>query len=105
MRAKKSNYSSSKSERFEARLSQTQKEVLQHAADLSGRSLSDFVLMASQEAANKVIREHEVISLTAKESKLFVEALLNPPRMNEAMKRALRKHRDLFGDSSDSEDS
>ena len=58
MKAQRSNYSSEKSERLEARLNQTQKALIQHAADLAGRSLTDFVLSASQEAANKVIREH-----------------------------------------------
>jgi Protein of unknown function (DUF1778) len=34
----------SKSERLEARLSREQKELLQWAADLEGRSLTDFVV-------------------------------------------------------------
>ena len=60
MKSQRPNYSSEKAERLEARLSRQQKELIQHAADLAGRSLTDFILSASQEAANKVIREHEV---------------------------------------------
>ena len=98
MKARRPNYTSEKAERLEARLSRKQKELIQHAADLAGRSLTDFVLNASQEAANKVIREYEVISLTAKESENFVNALLNPPKPNTALKRAMKRHSKLFGD-------
>ena len=96
MKAQRSNYSSEKAERLEARLSQKQKALIQHAADLAGRSLTDFILSASQEAANKVIREHEVITLTAKESERFVDVLMSPPVPNLALKKAAKRHRDFF---------
>jgi uncharacterized protein (DUF1778 family) len=98
MKKQRPNYTSEKAERLEARLSREQKELIQHAADLAGRSLTDFVLSASQEAANKVIREYEVIGLTAKESENFVNALLNPPKPNAALKKAMQRHNKLFGD-------
>jgi len=90
------NYTSEKAERLEARLSRKQKELIQHAADLAGRSLTDFILSASQEAANKVIREHEVITLTAQESENFVKALMNPPAPNLTLQKAAKRHRDFF---------
>ncbi len=98
MKSAKSNYSNEKSERLEARLSLTQKKLIQHAADLAGRSLTDFILRASQEAANKVIREHEVITLTARESKNFIDALIAPPAPNKALQKAAKRHRDFLKD-------
>ncbi len=97
MKSQRPNYTSEKAERLEARLSRKQKELIQHAADLAGRSLTDFILSASQEAANKVIREHEVITLTAQESENFVNALMNPPAPNLALQKAAKRHRDFFG--------
>ena len=47
----------SKSERLEARLSREQKELLQWAADLEGRSLTDFVVSHAQNAAVQTISE------------------------------------------------
>lgn len=96
MKSQRPNYTSEKAERLEARLSRKQKELIQHAADLTGRSLTDFILSASQEAANKVIREHEVITLTAQESENFVNALMNPPAPNLALQKAAKRHRDFF---------
>ncbi len=96
MKSQRPNYTSEKAERLEARLSRKQKELIQHAADLAGRSLTDFILSASQEAANKVIREHEVITLTAQESESFVNALMNPPTPNSALQKAAKRHRDFF---------
>ena len=86
-------YSSDKAVRLEARLNAEQKELIQRAADLLGRSLTDFVVSSSQDAARKIIREHEMIRLTIKESKRFVEALLHPPEPNAAVKKAAKRYR------------
>ena len=88
-------YSSDKIERLEARLSSTQKALIQHAADLQGRTLTALVVEASQDAAKKIIREHEIISLTAKESRSFVDALLAPSEPNVALKKAAKRYHDF----------
>jgi len=92
MKSQRSSYTTEKSERLEARLSRTQKELIQHAADLAGRSLTDFILSALQKAANKTIREHEVIRLTAQESTKFVNALMNPSPPNLPLQKATKRH-------------
>ncbi len=90
-------YSEEKAVRLEARLSRVQKDLLQHAADLLGRSLTDFILTASQEAANKVIREHDIITLTVQESENFIQTLLNPPEPNAALKKAAKRYKKFQG--------
>lgn len=87
-----SPYSSDKIERLEARLSRAQKALIQHAADLQGRTLTDLVVEASQDAAKKIIREHEIISLIAKESRDFVDALLSPSEPNVALRKAAKRY-------------
>ncbi len=86
-----------KPERIEARLSSDAKVVIQRAAEISGRSVSDFVVNSALEAAKETIREHEVIVLSARDSIIFIEALLNPEGPNEALLAAARRHRELFG--------
>ena len=86
-----------KPERIEARLSSDAKVVIQRAADISGRSVSDFVVSSAVQAAIETIREHEVIVLSARDSIIFVEALLNPKGPNEALLAAARRHREMFG--------
>jgi len=85
-------YSPEKAVRLEARLSPEQKKLIQYAADLAGRSLTDFVISSSQKAANKVIREHEIITLTTKDSRRFVDALFDHPEPNAALKKAAKRH-------------
>ena len=69
----KSNY---KSERLEARITTEQKRQFQHAANLMGRTITDFVISSLQEAATKIIREHEVIKLSIRDQKAFIQTLL-----------------------------
>lgn len=84
-------------ERLEARLTSDVKAVIQHAANIRGRSLSDFVVSSALEAAEKTIREHEVIVLSTRDSIAFVEALLNPQGPNEALREAADRYREQFG--------
>ena len=65
-------------ERLEARLSREQKELLQRAADLQGRTLTDFVVASAHQAALRTIEEMAAVRLGADESRAFAEALLNP---------------------------
>ena len=43
--------------RFDARLNEEQKLLIQKAADLQGRTLTDFVLQSAQAAAERTIAE------------------------------------------------
>ena len=61
--------------RLEARVSAAQKSLLQQAAALSGRTLSEFVVASAQDAARRVIAEHESIRLSREEQLAFVQAL------------------------------
>jgi uncharacterized protein (DUF1778 family) len=83
--------------RLEARVSSVQKDLAQRAADLQGRTLSEFVAASVREAAERAIREHEVITLTARESRAFVEALLAPPAPNPHLRALAARYRRTTG--------
>jgi uncharacterized protein (DUF1778 family) len=85
-------------ERLEARVSSEQKMLLERAAALEGRSLTDFVVSSAQSAAMETIQRYEVIALTARDSQLFAEALMHPPEPNERLRAAARRHRDLIAE-------
>ena len=78
--------------RLEARVSAAQKSLLQQAAALSGRTLSEFVVTSAQNAARQVIAEHESIRLSREEHLAFVQALLQPPEPNARLKRAAKAY-------------
>jgi uncharacterized protein (DUF1778 family) len=78
-------------ERLDARVTREEKEMIETAASLSGTSASDFIRMATRQAALSAIREHEVLTLNEEAKRVFVEALLNPPKPNENAIAAARR--------------
>ena len=87
----------SRGARLEARISVNQKTVLQRAAALSGRTLSEFVVASAQDAASRVIQEHETIRLSRAEQIAFVSALLKPPAANARLRQAAAAYRKQTG--------
>jgi len=83
--------------RLEARVSGEQKEFFQRAAALTGRTLSEFVIDSAQEAAAKIVQEHEVIRLSREEQAAFVSALLTPSEPGARLKKAVQSYRQKAG--------
>ena len=86
-----------RSERLEARITADQKALIQRAAELEGRSVTDYVVSSVQDAAKRTVEAHEVIVLTATESRAFVDALLNPPPVATRLRDSVRRYRTLTG--------
>lgn len=84
-------------ERLEARISRNQKALFQRAAELQGRTLTDFVIASVQEAAVRVIEETQTIRLSARDSRAFAEALLNPREPNARLKASAQRYLKLTG--------
>jgi len=85
--------------RIEARIAPAALRVVKRAAELQGRSISDFVVAAAQEVAHRTIEEAQVIRLSVEDQQRFVELLLNPPAPAPALKRAKRAHARLTASS------
>ena len=83
--------------RLEARITPEQKGLLQQAASLSGRTLSEFVVASAQEAAARVIQDHETIRLSRAEQIAFVTALLDPPAPGDRLRQAAATYRQQMG--------
>ena len=84
-----------RTERLEARVPVLLKRTIQHAADLQGRSLTDFVIATLDKAARETVREREVMKLNAEDSRAFADALINPHQPNTTLKRAFAAHAKL----------
>jgi uncharacterized protein (DUF1778 family) len=85
--------------RIEARIAPDALRAVKRAAQLQGRSVSDFVVAAAQEVAHRTIDEAQVIRLSVEDQQRFVELLLNPPALAPALKRAKRAHARLIAPS------
>ncbi len=85
-----------RSARLEARIAPDALQLVKKAAELEGRSVSDFVVSAAQEAARRTIEGDRVIRLSAQVQSQFVDALLTPPEPAEALRRARHAHEALI---------
>lgn len=85
----------SSSARLEARISTDLHGMLKHAAALQGRSVTDFVVSAVQDAARQAIDQAELIRLSMADQACFANALMSPPQANPALKRAFSRRRKL----------
>jgi uncharacterized protein (DUF1778 family) len=81
--------------RLEARLPASVYADVKRAAQLKGRSITDFVVSAAHAAAQQAIEEEGIIRLSADDQRRFALALINPPSPNAALKRAMRRWRQL----------
>ena len=84
-------------ERLEARITADQKALIQRAAELEGRSVTDYVVSSVQDAARRTVEAHDVTVLSAAESRAFVDALLDPPPVNDRLRDSVRRHRAMTG--------
>jgi uncharacterized protein (DUF1778 family) len=84
-------------ERFEARISSEQKALFKRAAELQGRTLTDFVIASAHDAAVRTIEEMEIIRLSAADSRAFAEALLNPRQPPAELRTAAERYRKMVG--------
>ncbi|MGP8247902.1 MAG: DUF1778 domain-containing protein [Bryobacteraceae bacterium] len=83
--------------RLEARLPNEVHALLKRAAEIEGRTLTDFVVSAAREAACRTIEETEIIRLSIDDQRQVAQALLNPPEPTPALKKAFQRRRELLG--------
>jgi uncharacterized protein (DUF1778 family) len=81
-----------RSQRLEARITPDQKALIERAAALEGRSVTDFVLQAVQAAARQSILEHQRIALPAEDSQLVARTLADSPDPPARLRRAMREY-------------
>ncbi len=87
-----------KSERLNARLTPQAKALVQEAAALSGRSVTDLVAEAAREKALTTIRDHRVWTLNAEQSLAFVRALLDPLEPTTAQRAFAADYREAVAE-------
>jgi uncharacterized protein (DUF1778 family) len=83
--------------RLEARLPTKVHRLLKRAAEIQGRTLTDFVVSAARDAACRTIEETEILRLSAEDQRQIADAILNPPEPAPALRRAAKRYRELFG--------
>ncbi len=84
------------SARLEARISHDLHLTVKRAAELQGRTMTDFVVHALQVAASQTIERSDRVRLSVLDQEAFARALITPAKPNAALKRAFAKANKLI---------
>jgi uncharacterized protein (DUF1778 family) len=66
------------------------RSLLDMAAELTGKNLTDFVLDAARQAAQSALLDRSAIPLESKAYEAFVAMLDAPPQPNERLRKSLQ---------------
>lgn len=77
--------------RLEARISQELRLTVKRAAEIQGRTVTDFVVHALQVAASQAIEQSDQIRLSLADQEAFANAVIAPPAPNAALERAFAR--------------
>jgi uncharacterized protein (DUF1778 family) len=78
--------------RLEAKISTELHAMLKRTAELQGRTMTDFVMAAVQEA----VQQAELIRLSRLDQECFARALLSPQQPSPALERAFARRSKLL---------
>lgn len=87
---------STRTARVEARIAPDALAIVRRAAELQGRSVSDFLVAAALKDAHQTIEDAQIIRLSVDDQQRFADLLLNPPTLAPAMQRALKARKRLI---------
>jgi uncharacterized protein (DUF1778 family) len=80
-------------ERLGFRVDGPTKALIERAAGLERRKLTDFCMTVLTDAARRTIAEHETLVLSERDRAVFFDTLVNPPAPSERLQRAIVEHR------------
>jgi uncharacterized protein (DUF1778 family) len=86
----------SRTARIEARIAPETLAAVRRAAEIQGRSVSDFIVDAARQAAEETIRETQIIRLTLEDQEKVAEVLGRPPSPSPALNRARKARSKLI---------
>jgi uncharacterized protein (DUF1778 family) len=79
-----------RSTRLGFRVDAETKRLVERAAALERRSLTDFCLTALTQATRETITRHESLVLSERDREVFFDVLVHAPEPNALLKRAFR---------------
>lgn len=82
--------------RFDARISEKKKKFFEYAATLGGyKTLAAFIFHAAEAEAEKIVEKHNVIIASEKDREIFFDALMNPPKPNEKLRKTAQWYKEI----------
>jgi uncharacterized protein (DUF1778 family) len=88
-----------KADRLEARIEPEDKRFIERAADLSGRTMTDFIVEAAVTKAREIIQQYEAMVLTDPQDRAaFFAAMMRAPTPSDRLRAAAARYRDSTKD-------
>ena len=78
--------------RLEARIPVQIYDQMQRAARLRGMTLTGYLIATAGEDARRVVEDAEILRLAREDQIRFAEALIDPPKPNEKLIQAAKRH-------------
>ncbi|MDB5395693.1 MAG: hypothetical protein JWM91_3199 [Rhodospirillales bacterium] len=86
----------SRTARIEGRIAPDALLIVKRAAELQGRSVSDFVIDSALTMAQKAIEETHIVRLAVEDQRGIAESILHPPPLTASMERAIGRYKRLI---------
>jgi len=81
-----------KNERINLRVKSSAKRLIDLAAGFEGKTIFHFILASVLKCAAETVQEHQMMTLNAKNSRAFFDALAAPVHFNEKLTAAFGEH-------------
>lgn len=89
--------SSFNNEHIDLHISKENKDLIEHAAEISGyTSISEFIVTIAKNEAIRILKKKATVIRSKNDKVFFVETLLDPPSPNKALKAAAKFYDDLL---------
>lgn len=89
--------SSFNNEHIDLHISKENKDLIEHAAEISGfKTISEFIVTIAKNEAIRILKEEATVIRSKNDKVFFVETLLDPPSPNKALKAAAKFYDDLL---------
>ena len=83
-------------DRIDVRISREQKELVKYASELRGfKSLSEFIVFCINKESSAIIKDNNIVLKTIEDKKIFLDAILNPPKPNAKLIKAQMNYKKI----------
>ena len=85
--------------RLAARIAPEALSAVKRAAEIEGRSVSDFVVAAARAAAERTLTQAQIIRLSLADQAFIADVLARPAKASEGLEKAIQLHKALIRES------
>ncbi len=82
--------------RLEARIPVQVYDQMQRAARLRGMTLTGYLIATAGEDARRTVEDAEIVRMAREDQIRFAQALIDPPKPNDRLRRAAMRHAELI---------